>query len=394
MPVVELDEVDPAVVERARALGPRIRAAADQIDAERRLPTELSDALADGELLRMYAPRACGGLEAHPLTAMRAIEELSRADGATGWVAMIGTDLSLLLGWLSDETLHEMTAPGRGIRIAGSIPSDGTATPVDGGYRVSGRWDFVSGIDHSDWVFCGCRVLDRDGGPTDPAVVRGAFVPKSAGEVIDTWSVLGMHGTRSADFVLRDVFVPANRMAWPTDRPGGTSPLHVAAAREPEDRYRFALTWMWVAHAGNALGIGRGAIDLVQDLSARKASTASSVLLRDRPAVQTRVAEAEAIVSAARAYVIEGTRDAWLAATHCDADPTAAITHARLAIAHAINESRRAVDLLFHAVGTNAIFTENRLERSFRDIHTATHHGAGSPAQFTAAGKFLLGSTD
>jgi alkylation response protein AidB-like acyl-CoA dehydrogenase len=394
MPVTELAEVDRAVVERARALAPRIRAAAAQIDAERRLPPELADALADGELLRLFAPRSCGGVEAHPLTAMRAIEELSRADGSAGWVAMIGTDLSLLLGWLSEDTLREMSAPGRGIRMAGSLPSDGTAIPVDGGYRVSGRWDFVSGIDHSDWVFCGCRVVDRDLTPTEPLIVRGAVAPKSAGEVIDTWSVLGMHGTRSADFVLRDVFVPTNRMTWLSDAPVATSPLYVPGAREPDDRYRFGLTWMWVAHAGNALGIGRGMIDIVQELASRKASTASPVLLRDRPAVQTRVAEAEAIVSAARAYLVEGTRDAWAAAEDCAEDPSAAIIHARLAIAHAINESRRAVDLLFHAVGTNAIFTENRLERCFRDIHTSAHHGAGSSAQFTAAGKFLLGGRD
>lgn len=390
----EFDEVDGEVVARARALAPRLRAAANQIDAERRLPTDLSDALAESELLRMFAPRACGGLEAHPLTAMRAIEELSRVDGSTGWVAMIGTDLSLLLGWLPEQTLREITVPGRGIRIAGSIPADGTATPVDGGYRVSGHWDFVSGIDHSDWVFCGCRVTDRDGVVAEPPVVRGALLRKSDGEVIDTWSVLGMHGTRSADFAVRDVVVAASRMFWLTDRPAHSSPLYAPDVQDPEDRYRFGLTWMWVAHAGNALGIGRGMIDVVTELSARKASTASPVLLRDRPALQTRVAEAEAIVSAARAYLVEGTRDAWAAAVACDDDPTAAITHARLAIAHAITESRRAVDLLFHAVGTNAIFTENRLERFFRDIHTAAHHGAGSQAQFTAAGKFLLGSSD
>ena len=120
-------------------------------------------------------------------------------------------------------------------------------------------------------------------------------------------------------------------------------------------------------------------------------STGSPALLRDRPFVQTRVAEAEAILSAARAYVMAAVGTAWEAVCAGVPDPSLAIAQARLAITHGIHEAVRAVDLVFHAAGTNAIYRANPLERYFRDIHVAVQHNAAYPAHYESAGKVLLG---
>ena len=148
---------------------------------------------------------------------------------------------------------------------------------------------------------------------------------------------------------------------------------------------------LWTPSAANALGIARGAIDSLAAIAATEASTMSANLLRDRPMVQTRIAEAEAIVNAARAYRLRRRRTA-LAHLMCRETPSdQQIAQGRLALVHAMHESVRAVDKVFHAAGTNAIYTRLPLERAFRDVHVAVQHAAGLPVYFESAGKVLLG---
>jgi alkylation response protein AidB-like acyl-CoA dehydrogenase len=148
---------------------------------------------------------------------------------------------------------------------------------------------------------------------------------------------------------------------------------------------------VWTTTVANALGIARGAVDDFVELATREASTMSTALLRDRPLVQATVARAEAILCAARAYVHDAVGQAWEAFEAGDPDPTRQITQARFAIMHGIHEAVRSVDLIFHAAGTNAIYTRNPLERHFRDIHIAVQHGAALPGHFESAGKALMG---
>ena len=126
----------------------------------------------------------------------------------------------------------------------------------------------------------------------------------------------------------------------------------------------------------------RGAIDDFIELATREATTMSTALLLDRPLVQSTVARAEAILNAARAYVLDAVGRAWEAFQANDPDPTPLITQARLSITHGMHEAVRTVDLVFHAAGTNAVYTRNSLERHFRDIHVAVQHGAALPGHF------------
>ena len=143
--------------------------------------------------------------------------------------------------------------------------------------------------------------------------------------------------------------------------------------------------------AANSLGIARAAIDDFVRLATQEGSTQSPTLLRDRAFVQARVAEAEAMLNASRAYLIDALGRAWAAQSAQVADPTQEIVQARLATTHAMHETVRAVDLVFRAAGTNAIYTRNPLERHFRDIHVAIQHNAGFPIHYELAGKVLMG---
>ena len=370
----------------AAALGviPLVRAAREECEALRRVPTAVAEALAKAGLLQMFLPRSMGGPELAPLVAFRAVEEISRADGSIGWCTMIASAISNSMGWLEPEVGRRMAGSPADMRLAGSIRPQGRARRVDGGYRIDGRWDFASGVNHAKWLMCPCVLWEGEHPlrtPSGAPMARIFWVPSQSAAILDTWQVLGLRGSGSHDFTVADVFVPESHSVSTADRPREKGLLY-----DP----RLHLSWIWTATAGNAIGIARGAIDAFAEM-AGKATTMSTAPLRDRPLVQTRVAEAEAILSAARAYVQLAVGDLWTRAERGESDLDAAVVQARLAITHAMHEAVRCVDLIFHAAGTNAVYARNELERHFRNIHVAVQHAAGLPAHMQAAGKALLG---
>ena len=201
-------------VDAATALVPQIRAVAGEIDQTRRLPQSLVNAIARAGLFRLWLPRSLGGHETDPMTFVRVVEEVSRADGATGWcVALIG-EYGVFSGYLSPETAHEIYGSDPYVRTAGQLRPAGEARIVDGGYRVTGRWQLGSGCQHANWIVGGCRIMDgaeprlrADGTP----VSRLLFFPAEACEIIDTWDSIGLRGTGSHDYSVADVVVPAAR---------------------------------------------------------------------------------------------------------------------------------------------------------------------------------------
>lgn len=373
------------VVTAAKDLVPLILAKREEAEKIRRLPSELAKAFAAAGLFQMHLPRSMGGPELPPLTVFHAIEALSKADGSAGWCAMIASGLSAFMGWMPADIGRQLCGQPADFRAAGSLRPQGRAYKVDGGYRVQGHWDFASGIDHANWLNCTCIVMDGDKPRLTSAgtpQMRALWVPSDKATIEDTWSVVGMRGTGSQDFIVDDIFVPATHSFFLGEQSCEAAPLY---------HPRLTFTVFWTATVANALGIARGAIDTFIDLAARASSTLSTTVLRDRPFVQARVAEAEAVLNAARAYVIDSVGTAWAAVCDGAPDPGRAIAQARLAIVHGMHEAVRSVDLVFHAAGTNAVYSRNPLERYFRDIHVAVQHGAAFPAHYESAGKVLMG---
>jgi len=154
------------VVAAAKSLVPLILASRDEGEQIRRVPPLVAKALAAAGLLQMFLPRSMGGPELDPLTVFHAIEEISKADGSIGWCAMIATDASLFMGWMSPEIGRQFCGRPADFRGAGSIRPLGRAYPVDGGYRIQGHFNFASGIDHANRLYCPCFIMDarsRDG---------------------------------------------------------------------------------------------------------------------------------------------------------------------------------------------------------------------------------------
>ena len=329
------------VVAAARDLVPQVLAARDECETLRHVPTPMVEALAEAGLLQMYLPRSMGGPELPPLVVFRAIEEISRADGSIGWCTMIATAVSNSMGWLDAEVGRAMAGRPADMRLAGSIRPQGRARPVDGGYRIDGRWDFASGINHARWLHVPLRHLGRrqadahPGGRPDGADILGA-----GGKRHDPGYVARARPARHG----QPRFHRRRRL-----RPG--EPFVRPPARYPERRACSTirachLTWIWTATVANAMGIARGALDAFTELASSKSSTMSTTLLRDRPLVQARVAEAEAILSAARAYRADSRRrSVGRGQARARATSTRPIVQARLAITHGMHEAVRSVDL-------------------------------------------------
>jgi alkylation response protein AidB-like acyl-CoA dehydrogenase len=375
----------PDIVAAAMRLAPAVRAARNEAEQMRQTPPALAAEITRAGIYQLYLPRSMGGPETPPLTAFRVVEELSKADGSVGWCAMIAMALSMNVGRLPVEVGRELAGTPADYRGAGSARPGGRAWDVPGGYRVKGRWNFASGIQNARWLYCTCIMMDGDTPRRTPAgtpLLRAVWVPRESVTIVDTWSVMGMRGTGSQDFTVDDVVVPTRRSCLSDDPPSETGPLY-----NPRTWY----VHLWTPSAANALGIARGAIDGLAEIAATEASTMSANLLRDRPMVQTRIAEAEAIVNAARAYVFDAVGRLWSVLCAGSTQSDQEIGQARLALVHAIHEAVRAVDKVFHAAGTNAIYTRLPLERAFRDVHVAVQHAAGLPGYFESAGKVLLG---
>jgi indole-3-acetate monooxygenase len=367
----------PDIVRAAAELAPLVEAATEEVERSGRLPDDLVDRLTATGLYHLYLPASAGGPEADPVSSLLAVEALARVDGSVAWCAQVSSANSWQCATLAPEALRSMAAAcGAAWRLSGSARPLGRARRVEGGYVVTGRWDFASNCLHATW-YCGTCVAEEDGRRRPRAV----FVPMAQGEVIETWQAAGLRGTGSHDFAVQDVFVPDE---------------HVAAgrnlARQPGRLYRARTTMVvnWALTAGVALGIGRGALDAFGAMSEQATAQVTDVPLRNRTEVQRAVGRAEAMLGAARAYCLHAVADVWKAGDDDEALDRL-VLDARLAITHAMHTAVDVVDLLFHAGGTRSVFNRHGVERRFRDAHVALQHVAGSPGHFEAGGRIALG---
>lgn len=372
------------VVRDAFALAPLFREQAREAERLRTLPRALVDACASAGLFSLSLPRSLGGLECDPLTTIRVIEELARADASGGWTVMIG-NTTAFTAWLEPDVARDILGPLPRAPMAGLLMPAGTAVPDGrGGLIVSGRWPFNSGAPHAAWFCSGIMVMDGD----RPRMVppgrpdwRFAFFPASDATIIDTWHAAGLKGTGSHDIVVQGLRVPEERTAAPFFEP----------ARQEGPLSRFAVwTHLMILMAGVPLGIGRRALDEFRELSPHKSRALDGAALRDDPVVQVDFATAEADVQAARALVLEAFGQGWVAVQTREntLDERARMT---MALVQAARLCTRAVDVVFHRAGGGALYDSSPLQRCFRDMHAAAQHIALGIETWKRVGKALLG---
>ncbi len=378
-------EASTAVLERVQALVPRIAAASDQIERDRRLPPELVAALVDAGLFRLLLPRAYGGWEVDPLTFVRAIEAVAMADGSTAWCLGQASGCSMIAAHLEPAVAHAIFDDPGAILAWGQGP-DSRAVAVAGGYRVTGRWAFLSGCHHATWFGGVCTIYEADGalryrddGTPDTRTLL--FRPHDA-EILDVWQVSGLRGTGSDTIVVSDLFVPEEYSAR----------IDPGQRRLRNSLYLYPLTNIYsAAFSSVALGLARAALDAFVDLARAKTPRAAPNVLRDSAVVQAQVGQMEAQLRAARTLLHTTLAEVWDTVCRTDTLPLAERASSRLAASYAIEQAAQVVDTAYHAAGATAIFAGGAFERRFRDIHAVTQQIHGRAAHYEAVGRYLLG---
>ena len=370
------------IVEAALALGPQIRAAVDEMEQGRHLPPALVEAMQQAGVFRMTMPREWGGPEADPLTQVRIVEALSLADGSVGWCSMIGSDGGYFTAFLDQAVAREMYPDINAVTATVLRPS-GKALAVKDGYRVSGRWKFASGCQHSTWIANACAVFDGDtprlskkGSPE----VRVCYMPAPACEIVDTWTTTGLRGTGSHDVEVNDVFVPAER-TFNLGKP-------VSQRQSP----LYSLPSLFLSNLpGVPLGIARSAIDTVVGLAGHKPMMFGNNMLSEEAHIQSAVAQAEALLGSARSYWVDVIGNLWETLCAGDGLSTGQRARYRLCMTHLTNACAQAVTLMYKAGGGSSLYASHPLDRHFRDIHTLNQHVVVSQKTYQSAGRMFLG---
>jgi alkylation response protein AidB-like acyl-CoA dehydrogenase len=367
-----------------------IAATADRIEADCEIPADLLATLHEARLFRTLLPRSLGGDETPPADYVRMMELIAAADASTAWCIGQTSGCSMAAAYMSHEAAQHIWGGPDAALAWGSGPQ-GRAARVDGGYRVTGRWDFASGSRNATWIGGHSRVVEPDGsllrwseGPlAGDLVERSMLMPKSAVTILRNWNPMGLRGTGSDSYEVDDLFVPD---AFTVIRD------HAPDRREAGPLYRFVTNHLYASGFGAvALGIARGALDAFTELARTKTPQSSARMLRDSHHVQTQMALATAKLTAARTLLVTTLEEVWSSVvTHGEMSLDERM-RIRLAGSFATHQAREVMDFAYHEAGAGAIFPTQPFERRFRDLNSVTQQIQARAAHFETVGAHLLG---
>ena len=364
------------ILARVARIAPILDRTAGESERQRTLCDEALTALHATGLFGLWAPTEVGGYDADLVTQVDVLIEVARADMSACWTMMIGTTVTgVMAAGLPDEGLDEVFSGERLPIAAGSLKPSGRAEPVSGGYRVSGKWGFGSGIHHASWIVANCLVTEA-GEPRQPAEGISLAVPIAEVAVEDDWHVAGLCGTGSSSYSVTDVFVPQRR-ALQAPRKRGSFFNANPGPRLP------------IEHAAVSLGGARRALDEVVRLAQTKRRLMDSAILAHKDSFQLELGALEAHWWTCAAGVRESAGELGQAIEAARRIDTPA-TKLKAICAHAVEESLAIGGRAFRQAGASAVHESDVLQRIYRDLAVAAQHAMVSDAAYAALGNALL----
>ena len=377
----------PSASARARALQPILDAAGPEIDRLHQLTPEVTDALFESDLLRLLLPQSLGGQEIHPVEFCKTTEAVAWGDASAGWFVNQSNVSAASSAAAMPQDAAAAIFNGKRTGLAwGSKNNTSKAIRVEGGYRLTGTWSFASGSRHTNWIGAHSAVQNPDG---TPHIRHGrpddrSFVfLKSKAKIIDDWNVLGLRGTGSDTYTVEDLFVPDE---------------HAPNRDAPEERVLTQPLYSISSHllyatgfTGVTLGVARRLLETLTELARGKQGRASPTPMARNNAVQKEIAQLEAKLSAARAFLHEAINEAY------DGAVAGAVTldqrmRLRLATTYAMGEATDVSVACYRAAGTTAILASAPFERRFRDAMSASQHLQGMSAHLEMVGRHIIGT--
>ena len=369
-----------ALLNNAQRLSKSFALRSAEFERARRLPADVSDAMAKAGIYRMFVPQSLGGSETSPLVSSQVFETLAQGDAACGWVAFIAATSGSSLARIETSAAKQMFASPQTM-LAGVFAPNGKAVKSGEDYILNGQWQWGSGTQNADWVLAGSMVID----PEQPADAKPrahmCLVPKDAIEFLDTWHSTGLRGTGSTDFKLTDHRVPSAHIVGLEVRKMPDTPL-----------FQFPnFTLLALGIGAVSMGIARAALNEFVDLAQQKKRISSSSTIAERSHTQMQIATAEAKLRSARAFYYDSVEQAWERALAGDTVDVDQRRNLRLATTHAVMASAEVVDCAYNLAGGVSVYQSSNLQRHFRDIHVATQHIMVAPSTLETTGRLFLG---
>ncbi|QQO18440.1 acyl-CoA dehydrogenase family protein [Bradyrhizobium diazoefficiens] len=372
------------LVERARAIAPLVAAEADEIERTRRLTPAVVSALIEHGLYRTLLPQSLGGTEAPVEIFMQMLEEIAKADASTAWCLGQCSVCAMIAASLDRDTAEEIFNTPPGILAWGAVAHEARA--VEGGYRVTARWDFASGARQANWLGAHVRIIGPDGAPRKNAdgspELRTILFPAVSAVLHDVWQAIGLAGTGTDSYEVSDLFIPERFTAF-RDVP--------SALREPGPLYRIGTGASFsLGFAAVSLGVARATLDAAIALARAKHASLAASAMRDNQAVQGLIGRTEGDLRAARAYLYATAHAMWRDLSATGEFSAAHRSAVRLAATWTIHQSGRVVDTAYHMAGATAVFRSNPFERRFRDMHAIAQQIQARDTHYEDIGKAIL----
>ena len=368
------------LLDAVEAVRDTVAASADESERLGTLVPAAVEAIRDAGLFTLKLPQPLGGAEADPVTQIEVIEALAYIDGSAGWCLMIGaTAIGQPGAFAGNDAIAEIFSNGRIPTGATSTARRGTAIPVDGGYILSGRWPFASGVRHAEWMTAGATV---QAAPSAETVNISLVFPVAEGRIHDNWHVSGLEGSGSNDISVSDLFVPAafswDSSVWKPKRGGAI--------------YRMGRPgFVANEHSGVALGIARRALDeIVMSAPIKKRGNPPTASLADREAFRGAIGACDLRLRAARALAHEVYERAFQTACKGQVPDAAAQSEMRAVSTYVTAVAVDVVTTAFRYAGGSAIYRSNILQRCLRNINAAAQHFMVSDTALENYGAALL----
>lgn len=373
-----VDLVTPEMlVQRAKDMVPKLKARVTEAEANRQIPAQTIAEMKAAGFFRILQPKAYGGYEMDPEVFYDVCMTIAEGCMSTAWVYGVVGVHNWQIALFDPKAAEDIWGGSDGSTlIASTYMPKGQVTPVEGGFKFSGRWGFSSGIAHCDWVLLGGLIFTEG----QPPEYRTFLLPKSDYEVVDTWHTMGLKGTGSNDIVVKDVFVPEYRTHKASDGFMGTNPgRHTFTS----DLYKLPFGQIFVrAVSSAAIGGLQGGLDTFRDFASVRVGDMGNKTSEQGPA---QIAAAEAAVAIDEMKLVLHRNFSVLMGKIRNEQPLDDVQqrlHFRYQASQVVERCAKHVYQLFSACGGRGIFTDFPLHRYMTDIFAARGHYANNPDQF------------